>query len=324
MITNYPSTGTANVFTNQVVDSGMQHFVGSRLVRMLTTQESVANNVEQAFQVGTTVNVRVKPFRSGQVLTDMTNNLTTSALQYGNVPVQLEYVFGDSISLAPADQIALNDGGLNAMTEATELAIQGALNRYESTMVGNIRTVAGVQSNLGTSGNAITFATIQATRTNNPELPASHEINILCDAGTFGEISRLSEVIDMQKLTSASEYVPGEIYLGGALNIRIMQHKDYTAKVGATDPKFTAFAAGSFIAPLRTSGVIDPANQRLVTVPDQQIAILLSMSSTRLAGSHSRVIDSQVLSGFNKFTPQMTSGSTTLGKYFIQHCVGGL
>lgn len=324
MITNFPATGTASVFTNRVVDSGMQHFIGSRLVRMLTSQESAGNNVEQAFAQSTTVNIKVKPFRAGQVLTDINGNFTTSGLAYGNVPVTLDYAFGDSISLAISDQIALSDGGVNVLSEATELAIQGALNKYESTMVNNIRTVSGVQSNLGTSGNAITFATLQACRTNNPELPANHEIHIICDATTFGEISRISEVIDMQKLTSADTYNAGEIYLGGALNMRIMQHASYTPKVGATDPKFTAFAAGSFVAPIRTSGVIDPANQRLVAVPEQNLAILLSYSSVRQVGSFSRVIESQILTGFNKFTPQMTSGSTTLGKYFIQHCIGGL
>lgn len=321
MLTNFPATGTAGIFTNAIVASAIKRVNGSFIVRSLTQAEQVNRNVESAFSQGSTVDIKVKPALLGQKLVDMDGNLTPKSMAFGIQPVTMDYIYGESLEITPQDLVAAKNGEVDAMAEAVEAVVDGTMKRYESDMINNLRT-ASLGTALGNGANkVITYDTLSKVRSEFSlrGFPRSMKIEAIAHPTYFTQIANLSEVISSENRLGISGLGTPMITIP-SLNMVIHESADYTVSAAPSDPILTAWISGHALAPIRTQGIVDQSatDQRIVrdTITSANVPVLLSISTERQAGAKKIIVDASILSGFKFITPQVTEAGA------VQHQAG--
>lgn len=326
MITNFPSTGTASIFTNKIVANALSKIDQSFIVRYLTQSQVVQNDVEDAFQSGSTVNVKIKPALLGQKLTDINGNLTSKALAFGSQSVEMDFVYGESVNLSVQDLIAMKNGDMDPMAVAVEAVVMGAVRRFEADMVNQMRTASlGTALGLGTS-KIITYSTLTNVRANFSTRGFGYGVPIIgvVHPVYFAQIVRLAEVLSNQNKVEASGFGTSKIQIP-SLNMTILESDQYTLSAVAADPICTFQVEGLAVAPVRTVGVVDAQNQRIVrdTVNSPAVPVLLSLSYARQAGAKAAIVDASFLSGFKFLTTQIGENGTVANNAAV-HLIGEL
>jgi hypothetical protein len=311
MITNFPKTGTQNIFTNKIVANAIKRVTGSFIAKELTSAEQISRDVEAAFAQGSTVNVKVKPALVGQKLVDANGNLTTKSMAFGNQSIDMDYIYGESIEITPQDLIAAQNGDTNALAVAVETVVDATMKIYESDQINNLRT-ASLGTTIGTgTTKTITYQSLSNLRREFSirNFPWSAQIVGVIHPTFFAMVSRLNEVVSNQNVLGINGVGSATLNIP-ALNMTLIESANYTASAVATDPIITAWISGHALAPIRTLGVANPASgaQRLVrdTISGANVPVLLSISEVRQGGSFKHIIDASILSGFKFLTPQIT------------------
>ena len=315
MISNFPLAGTANIFTNKIVANAIKRVNDSFIVRELTTAEQINRDVENAFNKGSVVNIKVKPALLGQKLIDANGNLTTKNLAFGNQAVELDYIFGESIQITPQDLIAAQNGDVDALAIAVEAVTDATMKIYEADQVNNLRTASlGLAVGAGAT-KTITYNSLVNLRQtfSNRGFSRSRKIIAVLNPGYFARVTALTEVISNQNVLGITG-LGTEVLTIPALNMVLYESENYTLSAAPTDPIITAWISGHAIAPIRTQGVANPAanNQRIArdTISGANVPILLSISEARQGGSFRHIIDASILSGFKFVSPQITETGT--------------
>ena len=292
-ITSLPATQFSTPQTSIRLKKAIQKLFGSTLIRMFSQNDnSVKAELDRAFSMLETANVRIKPFASEATnSSDISQSVTYEANQYGNITVPLDFIGVKGWSYRDVNQSVLDD---NAEQDYLDTNVAAMVRKAERTIIDKLRTspLIPVSQVYGTNGTPLNAAVFRKVRTgaNKFGIDPSRMIYIVLDADFYEQLAGIPEFANAlgnavgniqtdPNLISAQQCV-----VKGFYNMTFINSNYYTRAVPASDPVGTAFVSDSIVMPVRKLPLSFPGFQTLVEQDGLSMLYTKNFDATKVGG----------------------------------------